>query len=85
MHPNILRMEKAGGALLATGRFLTILPGTMLHFSAQRLSLKVLPVDFPAQTWPVGIVTLRDRTLSPATQLFIDCAREVSRPLARKR
>jgi DNA-binding transcriptional LysR family regulator len=72
-------------ALLATGRFLTILPWTMLHFSAQRLSLKILPVDFPAQTWPVGIVTLRDRTLSPATQLFIHCAREISKPLAKKR
>jgi DNA-binding transcriptional LysR family regulator len=71
-------------ALLATERFLTILPGTMLHFSAQRLSLKILPVDFPKQTWPVGIVILRDRTLSPATQLFIDCAREVSRPLVKQ-
>ena len=34
-------------ALLATGRFLTILPETMLRFSAKRLSLKVLPVAVP--------------------------------------
>jgi hypothetical protein len=29
------------------------------------------------------IVTLKDRTLSPVAQLFIDCAREIARPLAK--
>jgi DNA-binding transcriptional LysR family regulator len=71
-------------ALLATGRFLTILPATMLYFSARRLALKVLPVDLPIQGWPIGIITLKDRTLNPATRVFIDCAREVSRPLVKK-
>jgi DNA-binding transcriptional LysR family regulator len=66
-------------ALLATGRFLTILPGTMLRFSAERLQLKVLPVNLPIQPWPVGIVTLKSRMLSPVAQLFIDCARAVAR------
>ena len=70
-------------ALLATGRFLTILPGTMLHFSAKRLGLKILPVDLPFKPWPVGIVTLKNRTLSPVVQLFIDCARKVASPLAK--
>jgi DNA-binding transcriptional LysR family regulator len=72
-------------ALLATGRFLAILPAVMLHFSAQRLGLKILPVDLPFKPWPIGIVTLKNRTLSPAAQLFIECAREVIRPLARGR
>jgi len=72
-------------ALLATGRFLAILPAVMLHFSAQRLGLKILSVDLPFKPWPVGIVTLKNRTLSPAAQLFIECAREVVRPLARGR
>jgi hypothetical protein len=31
---------------------------------------------------PNGIVTLKNRTLSPVAQLFIDCAREVAKPLA---
>ena len=72
-------------ALLATGRFLTIQPGTMLHFSAKRLGLKILPVDLPFKRWPVGIVTLKNRTLSPVVQLFIDCARKVASPLAKAR
>jgi hypothetical protein len=27
---------------------------------------------------------MKNRTLSPAAQLFIDCAREVAKPLAKK-
>ena len=72
-------------ALLATGRFLTILPETMLRFSAKRLSLKALPVDVAIEATPVAIVTLTNRTPNPVTQLFIDCAREVVRPLAKRR
>ena len=72
-------------ALIATGRFLGILPAVMLHFSARRLGLKILPVDLPFKPWPIGIVTLKNRTLSPVALLFIECAREVARPLARGR
>jgi len=72
-----------GNALLATGRFLAILPAVMLHFSAKRLGLKIVPVDLPFKPWPIGIVTLKNRTLSPAAQLFIECAREVAKPLAK--
>ena len=32
---------------------------------------------------PIGIVTLKNRTLSPVAKLFIDCAREVAKPLAK--
>ena len=69
-------------ALLATGRYLAILPGSMLRFSGKRLGLKVLPVDFPTKPWPVAIVTLKKRTLSPVVHLFVDCVREVAKPLA---
>jgi DNA-binding transcriptional LysR family regulator len=71
--------------LLQTGRFLTILPLTMLHFSAKRLRLKALPVELRTPPWPVGIVTLKNRTLNPVAQLFIRCAREVTKPLARSK
>jgi DNA-binding transcriptional LysR family regulator len=72
-------------SLVATGRYLGILPGAMLRICGKRLALKVLPVDLPIQPRlrPVGIVTLKNRTLSPVAQLFIDCAREVAKPLAR--
>ena len=66
-------------ALLATGRFLTILPGTMLLFSAERLQIKILPVNLAIPPWPIGIVTLKNRMLSPVAQLFIDCARAVAK------
>jgi len=72
-------------ALLATGRFLSVLPGSLLRFSAKRMSLKVLPIEMPVHSGPVGIVTLKNRTLSPVAQLFIECAREVAKPLARRK
>src|SRR3954454_23445211 len=72
-------------ALLSSGRFLSFLPATMLHFSAKRLSMKVLPVEMPVQMWPIGIVTLKGRTPNPAQGLLIDCAREVAKPLAARR
>ena len=56
-----------------------ILSGSMLHLIARSLSLKVLPVELPIETWPVGIV--QNRTLSPAAQLFIDCAQKMSKAL----
>jgi hypothetical protein len=40
-------------------------------------------VDFPVKPRPIGIVTLKNRTLNPAAQLFINCAREVVKPLAK--
>jgi hypothetical protein len=54
-----------------------------LHFSGKDLSLKVLPIKLPAQPRPIGIVTLKNRTLSPVTGLFINCARDVARPLVK--
>ena len=33
----------------------------------------------------VAIFTLKNRTLSPAGKLFIECVREVAKPLARRR
>ena len=63
-------------ALPASGRLLSVLPSSVLRFSSQ-LPVKVLPVDFPAKTGSVGIVWLKDRTLSPVARLFIQCAKEL--------
>jgi DNA-binding transcriptional LysR family regulator len=70
--------------LLATGRFLTILPMSILKFS-KRPEIKVLPVELQHARVPIGIVTLKNRTLSPVVQLFINTAREVAKPLARRK
>jgi DNA-binding transcriptional LysR family regulator len=72
-------------ALLATGRYLAILPRSILWFSRQRHSVKVLPVKLPVQPKPVGVVTLKNRTLSPAAQLLIDHIRLVAQPLTTSR
>jgi DNA-binding transcriptional LysR family regulator len=72
-------------SLLATGRFLTIFPASTMRFSTWRSELKVLPVELPMTLVPNGIVTLKNRTLSPVARLLIDTAREVAKPLAKKK
>jgi DNA-binding transcriptional LysR family regulator len=69
--------------MVATGRFLTILPRTALHFSAKSLSLRRVAVDMPDLRYPVGILTLKNRTLNPVAHLFIECCRDVSKPFLR--
>jgi DNA-binding transcriptional LysR family regulator len=71
-------------SLLETGRFLTILSTSVLRFRAKRGDLKILPVELPIVSAPIGIVTLKNRTHSPVAQLFIACAREVAKPLAKR-
>jgi DNA-binding transcriptional LysR family regulator len=68
-------------ALIAGGRFLSMASGSALQFSAKRLSFKILPIKLRISPKPVGIVALKNRTISPVGQLFIDCAREVAKPL----
>jgi DNA-binding transcriptional LysR family regulator len=63
--------------LAATGRYVTLLPTSILHFNGKNLALKALPVRLPAQPRPVGIVTLKRRTMNPVAELFIECARNV--------
>lgn len=70
-------------ALVATGRFIALLPGSVARFSAERLSLKILPVKLPPQRITIGIVTVKNRTISPLAELFIDYARKVGQPLTR--
>jgi DNA-binding transcriptional LysR family regulator len=71
-------------SLLATGRFVTIFPASALRFSARSLGVKTLPVELPMARLPNGIVLPKTRALSPVAQLFIDCAREVAKPMAKQ-
>ena len=64
--------------LLTTGRFLTISPTSVLRFPTRCTQVKILPVKLPVADVPTGIITLKNRTLSPVVQLFIDCAREIA-------
>ena len=47
--------------------------------------LSELNVKLPIVNGPIGILTLKRRTLSPVAQLFIDCAHEAAEPLVRHR
>ena len=69
--------------MLVTGRFVAMLPTAMLWFPTYRGSLKALPIDLPETRRPIGLVTLKKRDLSPVAKLFVDCAREVVKPLAK--
>jgi DNA-binding transcriptional LysR family regulator len=71
-------------SLLATGQFLTVLPTSMLLHRAH-FPLRVLPVKFPASPRPMGIVTLKNRTLSPLAIRFIECARQIAKSFAKDR
>jgi DNA-binding transcriptional LysR family regulator len=64
--------------MLAAGQFITAIPKSVADYCA----LKVLPVDMPVQPWPVVMVTLKNRTLSPVVERFLECAREVARSTA---
>jgi len=75
----------ARSALAANGRFLTIVPESGLRFNATEAAITALPIHLPTTRRPVAIVTLKNRTLSPTAQRFIECAREVARPLAKKK
>lgn len=68
--------------LLTTGRYLTFLPDDLLQFVGRRWSLKALPIDLGIQAPSLGVLTLRNRTLSPVAQLFIDCARDIAKSMA---
>src|SRR5947208_4011647 len=68
--------------LLATGRFLTVLPSFMLKIPGRYPPLRALPVALPNPRMPIGIVTLKDRMLTPLAQLFIENIRAIANPMA---
>jgi DNA-binding transcriptional LysR family regulator len=67
--------------LLATGRFLTALPDSVLRYNAKQWSLKALPIDLGVEPRAVAIVTLKKRTVSPVVQLFIEHVRAVAKTM----
>jgi DNA-binding transcriptional LysR family regulator len=71
--------------LLATGRFLTILPNSALQFNAKAWSLKALPVDLRIRPSLVAVLTLTNRTISPVAQLFIEHVRAVAKSMSGRR
>jgi DNA-binding transcriptional LysR family regulator len=69
-------------ALIATGRVLSTYVTTRLQLSGKHLGLKAVAVDLRIPYRGIGIVTLKNRTMNPAAELFVEYAREVAKPLA---
>jgi DNA-binding transcriptional LysR family regulator len=69
-------------ALLASGDYISCIPGSVYRYGAAGRPIKELPVDM-ALKLPVAILTLKNRTLSPAVKLFIETAREVAKTMAK--
>jgi DNA-binding transcriptional LysR family regulator len=68
--------------LLETGRYVTMLPRSILVFGGEQPHVKILPVSVPGIAPVTEILTLKNRTLSPAAELFIQCARDVAKSMA---
>jgi DNA-binding transcriptional LysR family regulator len=68
-----LRMQ-----LPVTGRYLTLFTDSTARYSADRWSLKVLPINLGSQLRVVA-VTLKNRTPTPSVQLFVDRVRALTR------
>jgi DNA-binding transcriptional LysR family regulator len=67
--------------LLATGHFVTMLPMSVYWAGAGYLPLKPLPVASPIPAQPLGIITLKNRPLSPTSMLFLEAARAQAKSL----
>ena len=63
--------------LVASGKFVTAIPYSAFRTNARQFGLKALSIKLPLRPWPVAVVMLKNRTLSPIVERFIACAREV--------
>jgi DNA-binding transcriptional LysR family regulator len=71
-------------ALLDTGRFVSVLPGSLLAFAPVRDALRVLPANVSETSGPVGVTTVKHRRLTPVAKLFVDHARKIAAQLERR-
>jgi DNA-binding transcriptional LysR family regulator len=72
-------------SLVATARFLSIFSASALRFSTNRQEIKALPIELPMAGVENGVVTLKNRSLSPVALLVIDCAREVAKRMQKSK
>jgi DNA-binding transcriptional LysR family regulator len=70
--------------LVATARYLTVLPESLLTLPGKHPLLARVPVALPVASGPIGILTLTTREPSPVAQLFATSAREVAQSLGGK-
>jgi DNA-binding transcriptional LysR family regulator len=76
--------------VIETGRWVGLVPASVMRFGGRHMRLKALPVKILSPPAPVGLVTVRGRTLTPLAERFIECTRKVAgsdtgRALTRRR
>jgi len=69
--------------LVTTQNYLTMFPTSLVHFGGRRFSIKALPIELPVEPRLIGIITLKNRTISPAAKLFVQAVRETAKPIAK--
>jgi DNA-binding transcriptional LysR family regulator len=69
-------------SLISTGRFLMMVP-RMVSEIADKRAFGRLPLSLPNTLRPFGIVTVKNRSLSPPAGLFIDHARKLAAAVAK--
>src|SRR4051794_612799 len=67
------------GQMLSTGHYLTMVPRYWVLLPRRNPRLRVLPVAFPNTRLDVAIITLKSRSLSRATELFIESVRALTK------
>ena len=71
-------------ALVVTGPFITILLNSVVRLRISKPPLAIVHMETKG-VQPLNIVTLKGRSLSPSAQLFIDCLKDVVKPVAKAR
>jgi DNA-binding transcriptional LysR family regulator len=69
--------------LIETGRWLGLIPASVMRFGGKRMHIKVLPIKVLSPPAPVGFITVKDRTLTPLAERFIECSRKVANSTGR--
>lgn len=58
--------------LLVEDEFLSCMPRSLLQVTSDGVGLKALPVKLAPHAFPVAIVTVKNRTLTPVVELFVE-------------
>lgn len=68
--------------LISTGRFVGAMTSSVVQLNAKRFGLVALPIELPMANFPLAIITVKNRTLTPVVNLFLECARTVAKSMS---
>jgi DNA-binding transcriptional LysR family regulator len=71
--------------LIETGRWLGLVPACVMRFGGERMQIRVLPIKAPSPPSPIGFIAVKNRTLTPLAERFVECARNVVKSDVRRR